>query len=115
MFYFTGRRRLFRASRFPFSGLERSRKNVCSSAYLLFAERNDAVLATGSRGGPTWTRYSPVTSVPCTIPLRVCSPLFDPSFQVNAALPFTSLTARLGVTTPDFTEKFTRASGTGFP
>ena len=80
----------------------------------LLAGLTTAVLATGSRP-PTWVTYSPVTSDPRTTPESFCSPGLDPSFQVSAALPFASLTARLGVTVPDFTEKFTLASGTGFP
>src|SRR6266550_9291938 len=74
----------------------------------------EAAFAAGSRP-PTWVTYSPVTSVPRTMPVSTCSPGFEPSFQVRAALPFASLTARAGLTVPDFTEKFTRASGTGFP
>src|SRR6476661_2537266 len=70
--------------------------------------------AVGSRP-PTWVTYSPFTSEPFTTPVRVCSPTFEPSFQVTAALPFASLTARVGVTVPDLTEKLTFASGTGFP
>jgi hypothetical protein len=69
---------------------------------------------TGSRS-PTWVTYSPVTSEPRTTPESVCSPALDPSFHVSAALPRASVTARLGVTVPDFTAKFILASGTGFP
>src|SRR6266850_4934122 len=74
----------------------------------------DGTFANGSRG-PTWVTYAPTTSLPLTTPLSVCSPAFEPSFQVRAALPLASLTARVGVTVPDFTEKLTFASGTGLP
>ena len=69
----------------------------------------------GSSRLPTWVTYSPLTSEPRTNPVSVCSPTFEPSFQVNAALPLASLTARVGLTVPDFTENVTLASGTGFP
>ncbi len=74
----------------------------------------DGAFANGSRG-PTWVTYSPATSLPLTTPLSVCSPAFEPSFQVKAALPFGSLTARVGVTVPDLTEKLTFASGSPRP
>ena len=78
------------------------------------ADLTEVAFVVGSRP-PTCVTYSPLTSDPRTVPVSVCSPTFDPSFQVRAALPLASLTARVGVTVPDFTEKVTFASGTGFP
>src|SRR5207237_7192169 len=90
-----------------------ARSEIPAPIYLL-AERSADGFATGSRG-PTWVTYSPVTSVPFTTPFSVCSPGFDPSFQVRAARPRPSLTALGGVTTPPLDEQYTHDSGTVLP
>ena len=49
------------------------------------------------------------------MPVTVCSPSFPPGAHVNAARPRVSLTARAGVTVPDFVVNIILASGTGLP
>src|SRR6476620_3098938 len=59
--------------------------------------------------------YEPVTSVPRTAPLSVCSPAALLNVQRRFTRPFPSVTARAGVTAPAFTVKLSGESATGFP